>query len=89
MNRIYFSKFGDILIKGGEKKISESQQKKIIKVSIYIQAVIGMYIISFIHKVVREIPGSQTLGQERSKMGSFTVKKNLVKYGQYLIQLTI
>ena len=37
-----------------------SQQENVSpkKVSIYIQAVIGMYIINFIHKIVREIPGS-------------------------------
>jgi hypothetical protein len=37
-----------------------SQQENVSKknVSIYIQAVIGMYIINIIHKIVREIPGS-------------------------------
>lgn len=39
-----------------ENVSSEKTSQK--KVSIYIQAVIGMYIINFIHKIVREIPGS-------------------------------
>ena len=50
---------------GNEKKMS--QQRKGLEVSIYIQAVIGMYIVNLIHKIVREIPGSQTLSE--SQMG--------------------
>ncbi len=49
-----------------------SQQENVSKknVSIYIQAVIGMYIINLIHKIVREIPGSQvTLESDKSLMG--------------------
>ena len=47
-------------------KEDENKSKSI---SIYFQAVIAMLFINFIHKLVREIPGSQTLTGMHSNMG--------------------